>query len=89
MYEYSLLLTFLIVLGYLVFVEGVSKVRTLGGFPLAFVVVTLAIAVLFLYVGPAPLIPALNSYWRQIHVTSMILSSRCSRSAASSRSCIS
>ena len=75
MYEYSLLLTFLVVLGYLVLVEGVSKVRTLGGFPLAFVEVTLAIAVLFLYVGPAPLIPALNSYWRQIHVTSMILSS--------------
>ena len=75
MYEYSLLLTFLVVLGYLVLVEGVSKVRTLGGFPLAFALATMAIAVLFLYVGPAPLVPALNSYWRQIHVTSMMVSS--------------
>jgi cytochrome c-type biogenesis protein CcsB len=75
MYEYSLLLAFLVVLAYVVFVEGVAKVRTVGGFVLAFSVLTMAVAVLFLYVGPAPLVPALNSYWRQIHVSSMILSS--------------
>jgi cytochrome c-type biogenesis protein CcsB len=75
MYEYSLLLSFLVVLAYVVLVEGVAKVRTVGGFVLAFSVLTMAVAVLFLYVGPAPLVPALNSYWRQIHVTSMILSS--------------
>ena len=63
------------VLAYLVFVEGVAKARTLGGFVLAFAVITMAVAVLFLYVGPEPLIPALNSYWRQIHVSSMIVSS--------------
>jgi cytochrome c-type biogenesis protein CcsB len=75
MYEYSLLLSFLVVLGYVVFVEGIARVRTLGGFVLGFAVITMAVAVLFLYVGPQPLVPALNSYWRQIHVTSMILSS--------------
>jgi cytochrome c-type biogenesis protein CcsB len=75
MYEYSLLLAFLVVLAYLVLVEGVAKVRTVGGFVLAFAVITMAVAVLFLYVGPAPLVPALNSYWRQIHVSSMIVSS--------------
>ena len=75
MYEYSLLLSFLVVLAYLVFVEGIAKVADLGGFVLGFAVLTMAVAVLFLYVGPAPLNPALNSYWRQIHVSSMIVSS--------------
>ena len=75
MYEYSLLLSFLAVLAYLVFVEGLARVRTVGGFVLAFAVITMAVAVLFLYVGPEPLIPALNSYWRQVHVSSMIVSS--------------
>lgn len=75
MYEYSLLLSFLVVLAYLVFVEGLARVRTVGGFVLGFAVITMAVAVLFLYVGPAPLIPALNSYWRQVHVSSMIVSS--------------
>ena len=75
MYEYSLLLAFLVVLAYVVFVEGIAKVRTLGGFVLAFAVITMAVAVLFLYVGSEPLIPALDSYWRQIHVGSMIVSS--------------
>jgi cytochrome c-type biogenesis protein CcsB len=75
MYEYSLLLAFLVVVAYLVLVEGVGRVRTVGGFVLAFAVITMAVAVLFLYVGPEPLIPALNSYWRQIHVGSMIVSS--------------
>lgn len=75
MYEYSLALSFLVVVGYLVVVEGLAKVRTLGGFVLAFATVTMAIAALFLHVGPAPLVPALNSYWRQIHVSSMIVSS--------------
>ena len=37
---------------YLVIVEGVYKVRTLGGFALMFVVLTMAVAVSFLYVGP-------------------------------------
>jgi cytochrome c-type biogenesis protein CcsB len=75
MYEYSVFLSFLVVLAYVVFVEGVAKVHTVGGFVLAFAVLTMAVAVLFLYVGPEPLVPALNSYWRQIHVSSMILSS--------------
>ena len=42
---------------------------------IALLVSFLAVAVLFLYVGPEPLIPALNSYWRQVHVSSMIVSS--------------
>lgn len=72
MYEYSSLLALLVVLGYLVVVEGVYKVRTLGGFPLTFAILTMAVAVTFLYVGPAPLVPALNSYWIKIHVVAAI-----------------
>jgi cytochrome c-type biogenesis protein CcsB len=35
----------------------------------------MAMAVSFFYVGPTDLLPALNSYWRQIHVTAMITAS--------------
>jgi cytochrome c-type biogenesis protein CcsB len=72
MYEYSSLLSLLVVLGYLVVVEGVYGLRTLGGFPLTFAILTMAVAVAFLYVGPAPLVPALNSYWIKIHVVAAI-----------------
>lgn len=75
MYEYSLVLSFLVVAAYLALVEGLARIRTLGGFVLAFAVLTMAVAALFLQVGPGPLVPALNSYWRQVHVGSMIVSS--------------
>ena len=75
MYEFSALLALLVVVGYLVFVEGAAKIRTLGGFALMFSVFTMAIAVSFFDVAPGPLMPALNSYWRQIHVTAMITAS--------------
>ena len=45
--------------------RGVARVRPLTGFVLMFSVLTMAVAVLFLYVGPGPLVPALNSYWDQ------------------------
>jgi cytochrome c-type biogenesis protein CcsB len=72
MYEYSILLAFLVVAGYLVIVEGRYGVRSLGGFALMFSVLTMAVAVSFLYVGPGPLVPALNSYWIKIHVQAAI-----------------
>jgi cytochrome c-type biogenesis protein CcsB len=75
MYEYSTLITFLVVLGYLWIIEARAKVRTVGGFVYAMAVLTMAMAVSFFYVGPTALMPALNSYWRQIHVTSMIVAS--------------
>jgi cytochrome c-type biogenesis protein CcsB len=75
MYEYSSLLSFLMVLGYLWIVEWRAKVRTVGGFVYGLAVLTMAMAVSFFYVGPTALMPALNSYWRQIHVTSMIVAS--------------
>jgi len=75
MYEFSAMLALLVVVGYLVAVELRMGVRTLGGFVYAFAVFTLAIAALFFDVGAGPLQPALNSYWREIHVTSMITAS--------------
>jgi cytochrome c-type biogenesis protein CcsB len=75
MYEYSSLITFLVVLGYLWLIEGRAKVRTIGGFVYGMAVLWMAMAVSFFYVGPTALMPALNSYWRQIHVTSMIVAS--------------
>lgn len=73
MYEYSSLMAVVVVGAYLFAVEHRAKIKTLGGFVYAFVVLTLAMAVSFFYVGPSDLVPALNSYWRQIHVTSMIV----------------
>ena len=75
LYEYSSMLAALTVAAYLILVEWRAKMRTVGGFVLAFVVLTMAVAVSFLYVGPAPLVPALNSYWIRIHVVAAIIGS--------------
>jgi cytochrome c-type biogenesis protein CcsB len=72
MYEYSSIVALLVVVGAIVVVEGVYRVRSLTGFALMFSVLTMAIAVSFLYVGPGPLVPALNSYWIKIHVQAAI-----------------
>ena len=72
MYEFTSLTSMLVVLGYLVIVERRYGAKTLGGFALAFSVLTMLIAVLFLYVGPGPLLPSLNNYMRNIHVTAII-----------------
>ena len=72
MYEYSALLACLVVAGYLIVVEGIYKVRSLGGFVMAFAILTMAVASQFFYVTPGPLVPALNSYWIKIHVQAAI-----------------
>jgi cytochrome c-type biogenesis protein CcsB len=75
MYEFSLALSFLVVLAYLALVERQLGSKTMGGFVLFFAVITMAIGASFFYVGPGALVPSLNSYWRQIHVTAMITAS--------------
>ncbi len=72
MYEYSTLFACLTVAVYLVLVELVYRQRALGGFVMMFAVLTMAVAVSFFYVGPGPLVPALNSYWIKIHVQAAI-----------------
>ena len=75
MYEYSSLLTFLDGARLPVDRRGAREGAHVGGFVYAMAVLTMAMAVSFFYVGPTALMPALNSYWRQIHVTSMIVAS--------------
>jgi cytochrome c-type biogenesis protein CcsB len=75
MFEYSSLLSLLVVAGYLLFVELRAKVRTTGAFVLGFAALTMAVAAMALYTYPAPLVPALNSYWREIHVITVITGS--------------
>ncbi len=76
MWEFSSLLAFLVVMGYLVIVEGIYRVRSLGAFPLIFSAVTMGVARLGgFYVAPGPLVPALNSYWLKIHVLAAIVGS--------------
>jgi cytochrome c-type biogenesis protein CcsB len=75
LYEFSSIVAALVVAAELVVVEAVYRVRAVAGFVLGFVVLSMAGAALFLYVGPAPLVPALNSYWRSIHVTAIMLAS--------------
>jgi len=74
MYEFTLALTFTAVTAFLVIMMR-QPARYLGVFVMAPVVFALGIAVLVLYVAPAPLVPALHSYWLAIHVTAAIIAS--------------
>ncbi|HTC71015.1 MAG TPA: c-type cytochrome biogenesis protein CcsB, partial [Acidothermaceae bacterium] len=62
MYEFTLALTFTAVTAFLVIMMR-QPARYLGVFVMTPVVLALGIAVLVLYVAPAPLVPALHSYW--------------------------
>jgi cytochrome c-type biogenesis protein CcsB len=76
MWEYSSLLAFLVVLGTLLIVEGVYRVRTVTGWAIGAAVLLMAVAQLGGFATrPGPLQPALNSYWIKIHVVAAILGS--------------
>jgi cytochrome c-type biogenesis protein CcsB len=74
MYEFTLALTFTAVTAFLVIMTR-QPARYLGVFVMTPVVLALGVAVLVLYVAPAPLVPALHSYWLAIHVTAAIIAS--------------
>ncbi len=74
MYEFSLALTFAAVTAFLVVMTR-QRVRFLGLFVMLPVLLGLGLAVTVLYVPPAPLVPALHSYWLAIHVTAAIIAS--------------
>lgn len=74
MYEFTVALTFTAVTAFLVIMMR-QPARYLGVFVMTPVVLALGIAVLVLYVAPAPLVPALHSYWLAIHVTAAIIAS--------------
>ena len=74
MYEYSSMIAFLVVVGYLVIVNGRLKLRDLGGFAIALALVSLSLGRV-LYAPAGPLVPALSSWWLKVHVAAMITAS--------------
>jgi cytochrome c-type biogenesis protein CcsB len=74
MYEFTLALTLAAVAAFLIVLSR-HRVRFLGVFVMTPVLLALGLAVLVMYVAPAPLMPALHSYWLAIHVTAAIVAS--------------
>jgi cytochrome c-type biogenesis protein CcsB len=74
MYEFTVALSFAAVTAFLVILNR-QPARYLGVFVMAPVVLALGLSVLVLYVAPAPLMPALHSYWLAIHVSAAIIAS--------------
>ena len=74
MYEYSSMLALVAVLVFLLMTVR-YPVATLAGGPALFVAVALMGVGFALYQSPEPLVPALQSYWLKIHVTSMMVAS--------------
>src|SRR5437660_3969582 len=74
MYEYSSMLALVAVTVFLLMTVR-WPVASLGGGVALFVIVALMGIGYGLYQSPEPLVPALQSYWLKIHVTSMMASS--------------
>ena len=74
MYEYSSMLALFAVVVGLVVVQRRLGLGHLMGFVLALSIVTMAIA-LMLHTEPGPVVPSLQSYWIQIHVTAAMVAS--------------
>jgi len=75
MYEFVLTLTFVGVSAWLVVLRGRPSVRLLGLFVTLIMVLLLAAAGLVFYTPIVPLMPALQSYWYWIHVSTIVFSS--------------
>jgi len=73
MYEYSSLMGLIMVAFFLVTARG-WRTEFIGGMVLIGAIGIMS-AGRTLYTGPSGLIPALNSYWLKIHVSSMVISS--------------
>ncbi|SIQ65567.1 c-type cytochrome biogenesis protein CcsB [Micromonospora avicenniae] len=75
MYEFVLTVTFIGVAAWLVVLAKRPSLRKLGLFLTLVMVLLVATAELVLYVPVVPLVPALNSYWFVIHVSTIVFSS--------------
>ncbi len=73
MYEYSSLMA-LIMVGFFVATARTWRTEFIGGLVLIGAIGIMSVG-RTLYTGPSGLIPALNSYWLKIHVSSMVISS--------------
>ena len=74
MYEFVSVICAAVTITWLV-VLARTGARTLGTFVLTPVVILAVVAGTKLYVPAAPVVPALNSYWKWIHVTTVAISS--------------
>jgi cytochrome c-type biogenesis protein CcsB len=74
MYEFTSVFCAVAVLCWLIILFKTGA-RTMGMFVMLPVVILLFVAGTVLYVPAAPVVPALNSYWKWIHVTTVSLSS--------------
>jgi cytochrome c-type biogenesis protein CcsB len=75
MYEFIVSSTFVGVVGWLVLLRRRPALRHLGIFVVLAEVLLLGVAGLVVYSPIVPLVPALNSYWFVIHITSVVLAS--------------
>lgn len=73
MYEYTSLFAFMIAIVYLV-IQFATKNKTFGGFAFASTFIMMGLARVF-YKSPGALMPALKSYWLELHVLTMVISS--------------
>ncbi|MHB8509299.1 MAG: c-type cytochrome biogenesis protein CcsB [Candidatus Dormibacteria bacterium] len=73
MYEYSSQMALVMVIFFLA-VAVAWRIQYMGGLVMIGAIILMAVG-RSLYTGPSGLIPALNSYWLKIHVTSMVTSS--------------
>ena len=74
MYEFTSVICAAITICWLI-VLARTGARTMGAFVMFPVVILAFVAGTVLYVPAAPVVPALNSYWKWIHVTTVALSS--------------
>ncbi|MEH0823278.1 MULTISPECIES: c-type cytochrome biogenesis protein CcsB [unclassified Micromonospora] len=75
MYEFVLTVSFIGVAAWLVVLVKRPSLRRLGLFLTLVMVLLVATAELVLYVPIVPLVPALNSYWFIVHVSTIVFSS--------------
>ncbi|MBW0103401.1 c-type cytochrome biogenesis protein CcsB [Pseudonocardia sp. KRD291] len=75
MYEFTSALCLLALVSWLVALRRIPTIRTVGVFVLAPVLILMFLAGTVLYAQAAPVVPALQSYWLIIHVTTITLGS--------------
>nr|AIS85591.1 cytochrome c-type biogenesis protein ccsb [Verrucosispora sp. MS100047] len=75
MYEFVLTVSFIGVVAWLVVLVKVPSLRRLGLFLTLVMVLLVATAELVLYTPIVPLVPALNSYWFIVHVSTIVFAS--------------
>lgn len=75
MYEFVSALCLLAVVSWLVALRRIPTIRTVGVFVLTPVLVLMFLAGTVLYAQAAPVVPALQSYWLIVHVTTITLGS--------------